>query len=139
MRTRAYINDILGWDFGRVYIANTFTTLIDRFTSDAFKGFIKLIKFEPAGFKPCSINNMDSEKSTYLKYKAIPLCCQLKIALNNYCAYPIKSEISRITSSSSCVAAAKSKVSKYFLSSSLFMLISLELSSFKRLWASTVL
>ena len=23
----------------RVYIANTFTTLIDRFTSDAFQGF----------------------------------------------------------------------------------------------------
>ena len=36
----------------RVYIANTFTTLIDRFTSDAFKGFIKLIKFEPAGKRP---------------------------------------------------------------------------------------
>ncbi len=26
----------------RVYIANTFTTLIDRFTSDAFKALINL-------------------------------------------------------------------------------------------------
>ena len=77
MQDCAYINVILGWDFGRVYIANTFTTLIDRFTSDAFKGFIKLIKFESEACTPAQ-SIIWTLKIHIIKYNGISELCQLK-------------------------------------------------------------